>query len=250
MTPDQCRTEMPKQIKGFLLRAFVVASVVLWMTASVCLGVEAQRTIAHVSSALKKLAPAGNLDGSTHLHLAFGLPLRQQAELNLFLTGLYDPTSPIFHHFLTQGQFAERFGPSEKDYQAVIQFVQQHGLAVRARHLNRMVLEAEGDAAAVETMLQTRLALYKPPTEPRVFYSPLTDPVIPQSVPVQDVQGLDDYVSPRPMSLRRSVGANARPQALTGSAPDGSFRGNDFRAAYAPNVRLNGTGQVVGLVEV
>ena len=36
----------------------------------------------------------------------------------------------------------------------------------------------------------------------------------------------------------------------TGSGPSGLFSGNDFRAAYAPAVTLNGAGQSVGLFEL
>jgi hypothetical protein len=47
--------------------------------------------------------------------------------------------------------------------------------------------------------------------------------------------------------LRASAGAKPVPNA--GSAPGGSYRGYDFRAAYAPGVVLTGAGQIVGLVE-
>ena len=30
--------------------------------------------------------------------------------------------SPNFHHYLTPEQFTEKFGPSQEDYQAVIDF--------------------------------------------------------------------------------------------------------------------------------
>jgi hypothetical protein len=64
------------------------------------------------------------------------------------------------------------------------------------------------------------------------------------------VSGLDDYALPHPQSLRVMPMANptnAVPNA--GSGPGGTYRGNDFRAAYLPGVTLDGTGQTVGLLE-
>lgn len=210
---------------------------------------EGQRTVAKAKPFLRNLTAVGRLAPSGHLHLALGLPVRNRAALDQLIADLYDPASLRFRQFLTPEQFAEQFGPTEQDYHAVIDFVQKQGLIVGARHSNRMVVEVEGTVGAIESMLHTTLAVYQHPTEHRTFHAPAIDVTIPPSVPVQDIQGLDNYALPRPMSLRHAavVGGRAIPQF--GSAPNGGYRGNDFRAAYAPNVRLTGSGQVVGLLE-
>src|SRR5579875_3340585 len=68
------------------------------------------------------LPPVSRLAGTNVLDLAIGLPLRHQAALDELLRQLYDPTSTNFHRFLTPQEFTARFGPTEQDYQAVIQF--------------------------------------------------------------------------------------------------------------------------------
>src|SRR5690348_1498102 len=87
---------------------------------------------------VSQMTPIGNLPATTRLHLAIGLPLRNQAALDELLRQLYDPASANFHKFLTPQEFTERFGPTEDDYQAVKNFAAANGLAVAATYGNRV----------------------------------------------------------------------------------------------------------------
>ena len=69
-----------------------------------------------------KRSPSGASPQTQTMRLVLVLPLRNQAELDNFLTGLYDPSSPSYRQFLTVEEFTARFGPSQQDYDAVIQF--------------------------------------------------------------------------------------------------------------------------------
>ena len=91
------------------------------------------------SRALNQLAD------STRLDLAIGLPLRNQNELDALLAQLQDPASPNFGHYLSAQQFAAEFGPTEQDYQALIQFAHENGLVVTGTHSNRVLLDVSGD---------------------------------------------------------------------------------------------------------
>src|SRR2546427_4254835 len=99
-------------IRAGVVRLFVsvcITSAFSLNTSGAAVG--AQRLLGHVPPAAKSLSPLTRLDGSKHLDLAIGLPLRNQAELTNLLHDLYDPASPSYHQFLTPQQFAERFGP-------------------------------------------------------------------------------------------------------------------------------------------
>ena len=69
-----------------------------------------------------------------------GLPLHNPDALSALLQQLYDPASPNYRHYLTPGQFTERFGPTEQECQAVADFARARGLTVNAVHPNRLVL--------------------------------------------------------------------------------------------------------------
>ncbi len=54
--------------------------------------------------------------------LPIGLTLRDQAGLEAFIDELNNPDSPNYHQYLTVDEFADRFAPTEADYQAVVDF--------------------------------------------------------------------------------------------------------------------------------
>jgi hypothetical protein len=185
------------------------------------------------------------------LNLAIGLPLSDQAALTRLLQEIYDPASPNYRQYLTPEQFTERFGPTDADYQAVIAFAKAHGLTVTGTHPHRMLLDVAGSVADVEQAFQMTLRTYQHPTEARTFYAPDAEPSVEANVPVLDISGLSNFRVPHPKN-RKPVPlprvANPKPKAI-GSWSGGQFIGGDFRAAYAPCVALDGTGQMVGMLE-
>src|SRR5271157_3291486 len=73
-----------------------------------------------VSSGEAKLV--GQLPATQTMQFDIVLTLRHQPELENFLQELYDPSSPSYKQYVTPKQFAERFGASREDYQALIAF--------------------------------------------------------------------------------------------------------------------------------
>ena len=205
---------------------------------------------AHVPAAAKAAAPVGRLPGDRRLNLAIGLPLRHPDALTNLLGQLYDPAHPRYHQYLTPEQFTAQFGPAEQDYQSLMAFARAHGLKVTAVHPNRVVLDVSGSVADLERAFHLTLRTYQHPVESRAFYAPDAEPTLELAVPVLHITGLSDFQLPHPASLAvRPVGPGTGGWPAGGSGPSGLYRGNDFRAAYAPGVSLNGAGQMVGLVE-
>ncbi len=205
----------------------------------------------HVPRQAAHLQPTGRLSSSARLNLAIGLPLRNREALTSLLQQVYDPASPLYHQYLTPEQFAERFGPTEQDYEAVIAFARANGLAVSGTHPNRVLLDVNGAVADIERAFHLTLRLYAHPKENRSFYAPDAEPSVDLAVSILDISGLDNYTLPHPANLRPvpvDQQRNATPNA--GSGPSGAYMGNDFRAAYVPGVtNLTGAGQMVGLVQ-
>ncbi|HUI28935.1 MAG TPA: protease pro-enzyme activation domain-containing protein [Candidatus Acidoferrales bacterium] len=196
------------------------------------------------------LSPMERLNQTKVLHLAIMLPLRNQDALNTLLRQLYDPTSPNYHQYLTPEQFTSRFGPTRQDYQAVMTFAKENGLTIVGTHSDNMLLDVSGTVTAIEKALNVKLNVYRHPTENRTFFAPDVEPTLNLSVPILHISGLDNYYAPRPRIKnfgRVTNTQNAR--SGTGSGMGGSFTATDLRAAYLPNVTLNGQGQTVGLVE-
>jgi uncharacterized repeat protein (TIGR03803 family) len=212
----------------------------------------------HVPAAVVRLQPVDRLPRTSRLDLTIGLPLRNRETLTNLLKDLYDPSGPRYHKYLTAGQFADQFGPTEAEYSSVITFAKSNHLAVTGLHPNRTLLEVNGSVADIERAFHVHLRVYRHPTEPRTFYAPDTEPWLDLATPVLRIEGLDNFTLPRPMDLgpagfrpmSRSA-PNDTPLAA-GSGPRGSFIGRDFRAAYVPEHASDfpGAGQTLGLLEL
>jgi hypothetical protein len=203
----------------------------------------------HVVSATAHLRPIESLPGTTNLNLAIGLPLRNRSALTNLLAQLYDPKSPNFHHFLTPTEFADQFGPTKSDYEAVMAFAKAHQLKVTATHANRMLLDVSASAPEIEQALQVKLEVYQHPTEKRVFYAPNTDPSVDLNLPIVRIGGLDNFSMPRPRMKASLLNAGNKHLPTSGSGAQGTFMGKDFRSAYVPGTALTGVGESVGLLQ-
>lgn len=256
-----------------------MAGALLLLVGSPLRAVETRIVKGHVPRAIAGLRPLGRLGSTRRLDLTLGLPLRNREALTNLLEQLYDPASPNYRRYLTPQEFAKRFGPTEESYQVVVAFVKSNHLVITGTHPNRLLLEVNGSVADLERALHLNLNVYPHPAEPRTFYSPDAEPSLDSRVPVLSIVGLDDFFRPRPMDLsvyntygigRVSPVKKFTPSATaaggrswspsdfaskaaldaTGSGPTGTFIGRDFRAAYAPGVSLNGSGESVGLLEL
>jgi uncharacterized repeat protein (TIGR01451 family) len=235
-----------------ILNTALLAALFLALLPGIATAQEMKTLHGHVPAAISKLdlQPTGQLPDETTMNLAIGLPLRNTGTLSNLLQQIYDPSGPNYHHYLTPDQFTEQFGPSEQDYQTVIDFAKANGLVVVGTHPNRMILDVRGRAADVEKAFRVTLQNYHQPTDNRDFFAPDVDPSVPATLPIQDIAGLDNSRIPHSRyKLKAAVSGGGTSKATTGSGPDGNYIGNDFRNAYVPGSPLNGSGQTVALVE-
>jgi uncharacterized repeat protein (TIGR01451 family) len=203
----------------------------------------------------------GNVDSEQAMDLSIGFPLRNRETITNLLEQLYDPKSPNFGHYLTPQQFTENFGPTEQDYQAMIEFAEKNDLKVTRTHANRMLLNVSGRAADVERTFGVTLKRYQHPTESREFFAPDREPSVPAELKIQDISGLDNFRRPYPRFVLKpgtvpipihEASAKAKATGASpniGSGPQGNYMGDDFRRAYVPGTALTGAGQTVALVQ-
>jgi subtilase family serine protease len=197
------------------------------------------------------------LPATQSLRLDVVLPLRNQAGLDRLLQEIYDPSSPLYRHFLTVSEFTAQFGPSEEDYDALARYATTHGFQLVGGSRDGMDLQIEGSVAAIEEAFHVTMGVYQHPTENRTFFAPDRDPTVALPFALWHVSGLDNYSIPRPLLVKKSDYAKAHgldpksvvSQATLGSGPSASFLGSDMRAAYYGGTALTGAGQNLGLLE-
>ena len=176
------------------------------------------------------------------------VPLRDQAGLEDYLGQIYDPQSPIYHQYLTPQDFTNMFGPTQEQYDAVVQFAKRHGLEVVGGSRDAMDVQLKGSVANIESAFHVQMGVYQHPTENRTFYAPDREPSVDLPFPLWHVSGLDNYSIPHAL-LEKRDGLSTHSLATTGSCPSKSFCGSDMRAAYYGGTSLTGSGQNVGLLE-
>jgi hypothetical protein len=72
--------------------------------------------------------------------------------------------SADYRHFLTPVEFTERFGPTQADYDTVVQYVQNHGLAVVGGSRDGMEVQVKGPVSAIESAFHVNMLAYQHPT--------------------------------------------------------------------------------------
>jgi subtilase family serine protease len=194
-------------------------------------------------------ASVRQLDTSKQLKLTLVLPLRNEAELDSLLGQLYDPSSALYHHYLTVQEFTDRFEATQDDYDKVVAWAQANHLTVTDTAANRHIVNVQGSVSDINRAFHVTVRQYQHPSENRLFFAPDREPTTDLSVPLLHVDGLDNYVRPRPMLRRPSVAEKARAaQKVSGSGPSGNYLPSDIRAAYYGSGTLTGTGQTVAIV--
>ncbi len=227
-------------------RVLSAAATLMFIAAGIAQGQSMMTRHARLAVTSGQAKFVNRLPGTQILRLDIVLPLRDQAGLDSFLKEVYDPTSPIYRHFLTVPEFTERFGPTQEDYDAVVAFVRARGFEVVGGSRDGMDVQVEGSVTVIEAAFNVAMGVYQHPTENRTFYAPDREPSAPLGFPLWHISGLENFSIPHPALVHRQPGA--KPAATTGSGPSTSFLGSDMRAAYYGG-SLAGSGQYIGLFE-
>jgi len=200
-------------------------------------------------------------DQSTRtLHMSIGLSLRNQGQLNALLQSLYNPSSSNYHQYLTQDEFAQRFGPTTAQRQAVIDYLIRQGFTVTQDYPD--LVDFNGSISQAERVFGVTINDYRGP-DGRVFYSNSNVPKLPAFLAsvVTSISGLDDTnrFSHPPIPGRNTSAIN--PSAGSNCPTVGQSGGS--QVAYIPaqlakaynydglhSSGLQGQGQTVGVFEL
>ncbi|MGB9074940.1 MAG: choice-of-anchor D domain-containing protein [Terriglobales bacterium] len=233
------------------LSVFLLAVVAMLTVVNVVCQAQPQTLLTrHVRDAVVngEAKPVGQLPATQSMHFDIVLALRHAPELENFLQDVYDPTSPNYRHFVTPKEFTARFGPSQEDYDALIQFAKANGFQVMRGSRDGRAVQLKGTVGAIEKAFHVTMGVYQHPYENRTFYAPDREPTVDLPFQLWAITGLDNYSIPRPLVQHRD--SREGPQARQGSCPGGYYCGSDMRAAYYGGSALTGTGQNIALLEL
>jgi subtilase family serine protease len=138
-----------------------------------------------------------------HMQLMLRRPDALQRELDAYTESLSDKSSPNYHHWLTPDEFGSRFGVGQQDIDAVIDWLQLHGLQVNTVYPSRMTIDFSGTASQVRETFQTEIHSYEVGGVLHIAND--GDPQIPEALSpaIAGIVSLHDF-RPRPMNKPRA----------------------------------------------
>ena len=218
---------------------------------------------------LSQLLGSDNTDRT--LQMSVGLALRNQDQLSALLQSLYDPSSPNYHQYLTPDQFAQQFGPTADQRQAVISYLTGQGFTVTQTYST--LIDFSGPESLAERVFGVTINDYQIP-DGRSFFSNATQPTLPAYLAqnIVSISGLDNanqfyhppITSQNAPTLSPNAGANCpAPGQSGGGSGGGGIFGGGSQVAYIPSqfskaynydglhsAGLHGEGQTVGVFEL
>jgi hypothetical protein len=172
-------------------------------------------TPAQVAAGKAKLIQHYDLSKMLRLTIALNPPHTE--EERQFIDALHDKHSPEFHKFLTAEEWNARFSPAPEDEEAVVSWAESQGFRITHRYKNRLLVDVEASAGAIEKALAVRINNYE--MDSKSYFSIDRDPEIPAQVAgkVQAVLGLHSFMRLRP-ALSNSHPEKERPDYVGGPA--------------------------------
>jgi subtilase family serine protease len=192
---------------------------------------------------------AGRLSSATEIKgasIVFSRSDAQEASLQALLAAQQDPASPLYHQWLTPGQFAATYGMSDADIDKTRTWLEEQGFTVNGVSRSRNRITFSGTAAQIEAAFNTELHNYT--TADGTHYAPSTDLSIPTAL-AGVVQGVMNLSSFRP---RPHLKIKARPAFTSNQSGSHFLTPLDVATIYdvkpAYSAGYTGTGQSIAIV--
>ncbi len=182
---------------------------------------------------------------SAPLLVDLSFPPANETRLLSFLTSLVTPSSPAYHHYLTQTEFDAEFGGPTAAYTAAEAYVQSFGATIVQTMSDRLLLPIEGSPAVLGKIFHTSFAEYR--AGPRTYVAPTSVPELPAPLAgsISGVIGLSTYgsLSLAPLVSKTAVlPRSAVPLSAPTSGPAPGFlpppTRNGTQYEYAPDYQV------------
>jgi subtilase family serine protease len=194
---------------------------------------------------------AGRMPADSRLNgisIQFNLTAAQQSELNKLIAEQQDPSSPLYHQWLTPDEFAARFGMADSDLERVEGWLQQQGFIIDSVARSRNAIRFSGTVRQVEAAFATEMHFYNVNNERH--FAPSTQLSVPSAIAptVLTVRNLNDF-RPKSHAVYRK---NVSPRFTSGISGDVFFAPGDITTVY--NIKpvysagFTGTGQKIAIV--
>ena len=125
--------------------------------------------------------------------VVIGLNPSNETLLNHFLSALNNPSSPLYHKYLTKDQFDLMFGGSKPVYQDLVAYLHQNGVTGLAEFSDRMEISFTASPSQVSNIFGISLSSFNSPIGS--YFAPTRTPSLPAEIAgsVSGIVGLSNY---------------------------------------------------------
>jgi pseudomonalisin len=220
------------------VRKVIAVLMVLAAVAPVASAAAAERVlVANVPRGLAQAQRVGVPPATERMRIGLALAHPHPDAEDALLRGLFDRSSPDYHHFLTPARYAQRFGVPAATQRDVRAWLTDGGLRVEQVTGAGDYVLASGTVAAVEGLLKTTIGHYQIASER--FDANDTPPSVPRALPIFTVLGLDS--SRRHRTMADLSGMQAAPN-IGAQSPE------ELRSVYEHPAGVTGQGTSVAIL--
>jgi subtilase family serine protease len=176
---------------------------------------------------------AGRVPSNTRLtgiSIDFNRSAAQQADLLALIAAQQDPSSPLFHQWLTPDQFGARFGMAQADLDKVQNWLLQQGFSIDSISRSRSMIRFSGTVAQAERAFSTELHYYNVQGERHI--APSSDLSLPSALApvVLGIHNIDNFRPKAQVILNKTP--QPRPAFTSSQTQNVYFAPGDVATAY------------------
>ncbi len=190
------------------------------------------------------------------ISLVFSLSAAQQRALDALVVAQQNPASPLYHRWITPGQYAAQFGVADSDIAAAETWLEQQGFSVDSVSRSRNRIVFSGTAGQVASAFGVPLHYYRTPstaTQPAAtHFAPSADLALPAALS-SSILAIGNLSSFRlvPHIVRRGP-QGAQPRFTSSETGNHYLTSGDLATIYditpAYNSGFTGTNQSIAVV--
>ena len=174
----------------------------------------------------------------------FNMSAAQSRDLTSLLQTQQDRSSPSYHKWLTEEQYANRFGLSQSDLSKIVAWLQNAGFGNIEIAKGRDAVTMSGSAVQAQDALRTPIHRFQ--LQDGTHYANAADPVLPKALQgmVDGIRGLTD-IRPRPHSVKPDPRFTSNITGNIFMAPGDFATIYDLQPLYGAGI--DGTGQKIAI---
>ena len=188
---------------------------------------------------LARLSPVVHADPAMKLHLTLVLGIHDQAKLEQLLADQQNPSSSQYHRWLTPEEFNRRFGPTQEQTDAVVQWLKNQGLRIRSINRLGRTIDVTANVSQAEAAFATTIVTSG------ANFGNTSDPSIPAKFDgvIVGIQGLDNMHAVVPAGSHNRVpsAGEALRHAPMLALADGAHPKADSGGASLPGANVGGS---------